>query len=172
MTAVETTAFQTVTVWVPGIPAPQGSKKAVPRYQGRGHTRQFTGRVALVESSHAVKPWREDIRGRLLALQRHERRAWPYTGPVSLVLEFVVPRPKATPKRRTPPAIKQPDLDKLTRAVGDAITSAQVWRDDSQVTGLYASKRLAEIDEPTGCRITIVPSDRAFQLVYATEGND
>jgi crossover junction endodeoxyribonuclease RusA len=46
-------------------------------------------------------------------------------------------------------------LDKLTRALMDGIGSAGIWSDDSQVVKVIASKRLAEIDEVTGCRIVV-----------------
>ena len=66
-----------------------------------------------------------------------------------LELEFVMPRPKSTPKKSTPAAIKRPDLDKLVRAVMDAITGVVVV-DDSQIVHLVATKRIAELDEQTG----------------------
>jgi crossover junction endodeoxyribonuclease RusA len=69
-------------------------------------------------------------------------------------LSFVMPRPVGTPKRRTPPAIRRPDVDKLSRAVGDAL-SGVCWRDDSQVVDLHATKRLAERDEIPGVLIQI-----------------
>jgi Holliday junction resolvase RusA-like endonuclease len=81
---------------------------------------------------------------------------------MSIELEFVMPRPTGTPKRSTPPAIKRPDLDKLVRAVLDALGSAGLWRDDSQVTHLETVKRLAEVNEAPGCVITVTsipPSD-------------
>lgn len=76
---------------------------------------------------------------------------------MSVRLGFVLPRPKSTPKRSpTPPATKRPDLDKLTRAVLDALTN--VWlADDSQVVHIEASKRIAEIDETPGVHITVNP---------------
>jgi crossover junction endodeoxyribonuclease RusA len=75
--------------------------------------------------------------------------------PVYVRLEFVLPRPVSTPKRRTPPAVKRPDVDKLARAVLDALTSAGALADDSQVVDLHPIKRLAELDETPGCRITV-----------------
>ena len=75
--------------------------------------------------------------------------------PVSVKLEFVMRRPKSAPKRTTPPATKKPDLDKLTRAVFDAITSAGVWDDDSQVVDAHISKRIANLDEVSGCWIEL-----------------
>jgi len=128
-----------LTTFVAGKPAPQGSK----RYLGAGRP--------MIESSKAVAPWRADIRTHLLIA--HDGP--PLAGAVHLVLEFVLPRPTSTPKRRTPAAVKRPDLDKLIRAVLDAVTSAGVWRDDSQVVQLDVRKRIAEADETTGCRIVI-----------------
>jgi crossover junction endodeoxyribonuclease RusA len=134
----------TLTVFVAGQPAPQGSK--------RGFATK-SGKVAMVESSKAVKPWRESIRAALL--DEHGRPRAYFDGPVCVELRFVMRRPLSTPKRSTPPAVKKPDIDKLARAVLDAISSAGAWPDDSHVTGLFATKRIAELEEPPGCEITI-----------------
>lgn len=127
-------------VFVPGRPAPQGSKS----YKGhRG------GKPILIESSKAVGPWREQI-----AWMARSRGGMLPPGPVRAELVFVMPRPKQTPKR-TPPAIKRNgDLDKLVRAVFDAITD--VWiHDDAHITHLGAHKRIAELGEQSGVNITI-----------------
>ena len=118
-------------VFIPGKPAPQGSK----RHLGNG---------IMVESSKAVKPWRVDV-----AWKVREQFLTPFDGPVKLELHFVMPRPKSTPKKSTPAAIKRPDVDKLARAVLDAITGVVVV-DDSQIVHLVATKRIAELDEQTG----------------------
>lgn len=144
-----------LSVFVPGRPAPQGSKNGRPIYRGRGADREFTGKVAQVESSKAVKPWREDIRAALLDDAGQPRHQFGAEDPLTVRLEFVMPRPASTPKRRTPPAIRKPDIDKLARACLDAITSAGVISDDARVVDLHATKRLAELDETPGCRITV-----------------
>lgn len=133
-----------LSVFVPGTAAPQGSKRHV-------------GRGVMIESSKAVKPWRESIRWAILERWRGAQML----GAVAVDLEFIMPRPASTPKRSTPPAIKRPDIDKLERAVLDAIGSAGVWKDDSQVTTLRATKRLAEIGETPGCRIVVDADVRA-----------
>jgi len=129
----------TLTFFVPGKPAPQGSKKHV-------------GNGRMVEMSRDLKPWRESIRWAAL-----ERSHGPlmYEGPVSVRLQFVMPRPASAPKRSTPPAIKRPDLDKLIRSVLDALSSAGVWHDDSQVVEVYASKRIAELAEKPGVAVLV-----------------
>lgn len=142
-----------LSVFVAGRPAPQGSKNARPIYRGRGADRVFTGKTAQVESSKAVKPWREDVRAALL--DEHGQPKQRFDGAVVVDLTFVMPRPVSTPKRSTPPAMRKPDLDKLVRAVFDAITSAQVIEDDARITKVSAMKRLAEIGEVTGCQIII-----------------
>jgi len=130
---------------VAGRPAPQGSKRHV-------------GRGVMIESSKAVKPWREDIRQAFLSVTPAEFQM--LDGGLGLVVKlvFVMPRPTATPKSRTPAAVKRPDLDKLVRAVFDAIGSAGVWADDSQAVTVHAHKRLAELGETTGVMIHIEPS--------------
>lgn len=139
-------SVNTVVVFVPGRPAPQGSKNFIAKGVG-------------IESSKYVKGWRADI---VTVLYAEYRNRPPMLGEVHLDLEFVLPRPAATPKRKpTPPAIKRPDWDKLSRAVCDAITSAQVYKDDSQVTRAVVAKRIAEQEEKTGVWIHIreVPRD-------------
>lgn len=141
-----------LSVFIPGHPAPQGSKRHV-------------GGGVMIESSKKVKPWRSDIRSALLGQEGGPRMRFEEA--VHVHLEFVMPRPVSTPKRSTPPAVKKPDLDKLTRAVFDAIGSAGVWRDDSQVTSAIVGKRIAEIDEIPGCHVTISRATEGWRATAA-----
>lgn len=113
-----------LTVTVYGTPAPQGSK----RHLGKG---------VMVESSKAVKPWREAVKHAALDL---DTRVGPLAGPLSLELVFTVPKPKSAPKRRTTWPAKKPDLDKLARSTLDGLGEAGVWDDDAQVVELAAAK--------------------------------
>lgn len=126
--------------FVPGAPAPQGSKRHV------GHGR-------MVESSKALGPWRERV-----ALAAHSNADGLMGGPIGIRLKFVMPRPKSTPKRTTPPAVKRPDIDKISRAILDAITGVLI-ADDSQVVDLHATKRLAELEESHGVHIELEQLD-------------
>lgn len=124
-------------VFVPGIPRPQGSK--------RPFRNQHSGRIAMVESSKHVKTWRDDIRAALINPHRP-----PFDGPVLAELEFRMPRPKGHYRtgrnahllRDTAPTYPtgKPDIDKLERAVLDAITSAGVWLDDAQAVEVHHRK--------------------------------
>lgn len=137
---------------VPGKPAPQGSKKHV-------------GRGILVESSKELGPWRE----RVALAAREARAAHPIWAGEALTvrLGFVMPRPTSTAKRSTPPAVKRPDVDKLARAILDALTHV-LFEDDSAVVDLHAEKRLAEPGEGPGvfihvCRYGIDGYEQGFR---------
>lgn len=125
-----------IEVFVHGRPAPQGSKRHV------GHGR-------LIESSPHLALWR-----RRVALVCQESTDGLTPPPVGVSLRFVLPRPQRTAQGASPPAVKRPDVDKLARAVLDALTGVY-FRDDSEVTDLHATKRIAEPGEPTGVHIEV-----------------
>ena len=116
--------------FVPGLPAPQGSKK--------GFSRIGTTRVQLVESSTRVAPWREDVRQ--AAINAAETHDWTAPDAVAIGLTFWMPRPKNHPKTRRTIHSTRPDIDKLTRSTLDALTTAGVIRDDSTVVKVSAVK--------------------------------
>jgi Holliday junction resolvase RusA-like endonuclease len=117
---------------VAGIPAPQGSKRVFVR----------GGRVSLVESCARVKPYRA-----LVSLAASQARTEaPTQQPVGIAIAFVFVRPKShyTSKgelRAGAPSFPgKPDVDKLCRAVLDALTGI-LYHDDAQVVSLSATKR-------------------------------
>ncbi|WP_063824721.1 RusA family crossover junction endodeoxyribonuclease [Nocardia pseudovaccinii] len=123
-------------LFVPGKAIEQGSK----RHVGGGR---------MVEANKGLGPWRERV-----ALAAHGHGFTVLTGAVVVDLEFVRPRPVSTPKSRTPPATKKPDIDKLSRAILDALTGI-AFGDDAQVTDLRSRKRLAERGETPGVYIAV-----------------
>lgn len=140
---------RTLAVFVAGKPAPQGSIRAI--------VHKHTGRaVAIKDNNQTQKTWRGDVR--LALLDEHGQPIARVEGAVSVRLHFVMPRPKSAPKRSTPAATKNPDVDKLARSTLDALGSAGVWRDDAQVVELLATKRIAELTETPGCLIQVQPT--------------
>src|SRR6185312_518070 len=123
---------------VPGVPAPQGSK----RHVGRGR---------LIEQSKRVGPWRDAVRAATMA----ELGGKPYSygaaaAPLVVHVDFYMPLPRThfgtgrnagTIRASAPgrPATR-PDVDKLARAVLDALKQGGAYADDSQVVGLIACK--------------------------------
>lgn len=138
----------TLTFDVLGTPAPQGSK----RHLGKG---------IMVESSKHVKPWRHDIRSTALD---NKPSSWPHTLPVTVSITFRYSRPAShyrangTLKPSAPQYLttRRGDIDKLSRAVLDAITGILVL-DDAQVVTLSATKRFAIPPELPGALITVIP---------------
>lgn len=114
-----------LTLWVDGVPVPQGSKAA----------RVVNGRAQLFDhGSSQLAGWRKAVRA--------EATVWwggrsPMVDAVAVQLRFVTMRP-ASARRRQWPGVR-PDVDKLARAVLDALTGV-VWADDSQVVRLLATK--------------------------------
>jgi crossover junction endodeoxyribonuclease RusA len=143
---------EAISAWVAGVPAPQGSKRAL----GAGRP---GGRIRLVESSTKVKPWRADVRAAFERGVAAPRGRTEIEAGVPLVVKivFVMPRTKAMRNRPSAdfPMVQKPDVDKLQRAVLDALTSAGVYSDDSQVVGCYGFKRRGEPGEATGAMIHI-----------------
>lgn len=89
-------------------------------------------------------------------------------GPLALVVDFYVPRPKAHigAKGVKPSAphypTTRPDITKLLRAVEDAM-SGIVYRDDAQIVHQQAMKRYGE---PARCEILVT----ALAVSRLTEG--
>ncbi|WP_427017836.1 RusA family crossover junction endodeoxyribonuclease [Pseudarthrobacter sp. P1] len=144
---------------VEGTPGPQGSKNAFAVKKGG----RYTGRVAVVESSAKVGPWREQVAW--AARQCHQGTI---TGPVSVAIVFYLPRPRghygtgrnAGSLRASAPALPavKPDADKLARSTLDALTTARVYTDDAVVVDLAVKKRYAD-GRPPGAAIEVVAVD-------------
>lgn len=121
-----------------GTPRPQGSK----RYVGNGR---------FIEASD-VKPWRK-------AIAEAVNRAWvasgdnsSFTEPVIVWATFYMPRPKSV--KRLLPAVA-PDLDKMCRGLGDAISiDIPALADDSLIVRWIATKLYADEME-AGVRVAI-----------------
>ena len=107
---------------VPGLPQPKGSMKAL------------TTRV-VVSNNPALKPWTLSAQWLAKEAMMNRDRFW---GAVAVDVVAVFERPKTLPKRITA-KITKPDVDKLARAVLDAMTGI-VFLDDAQVVTLLIQK--------------------------------
>jgi crossover junction endodeoxyribonuclease RusA len=139
------------TVW--GIAAPQGSKRHV-------------GKGVMLESSDRVRPWRQDVR--FAALEERPPN-WDMATPMRLDLVFWFPRPASHYGTRNgisylkanapiePVSARIGDIDKLQRAVFDALTGV-AYLDDRQVVEVEARKAyLMGPDAAPYAHITIAP---------------
>jgi crossover junction endodeoxyribonuclease RusA len=124
-----------------GTPAPQGSKQA--RTTKAGATYMHEG------NRERLEPWRNAIAAAAQAAMLDAGDEGPFAGPLRLVVTFVFARPQshyrtgahAGELKSSAPIFcdKRPDLDKLVRALGDAITGIVVV-DDAAFVELAAAK--------------------------------
>lgn len=121
-----------ITLFVPGIPASQGSIRPV------GVNKY--GKTVMVSTSKKLKPWRAKV---AKEAKRAIGEITPMAGPVTVNLRFVFEAPFSRARRPFEvagwmPHAVSPDLDKLVRAAGDAISvnvdrAAPLIKDDSLI---------------------------------------
>lgn len=128
---------------VPGQPVPQPR----PRVSRKG--------FAYTPGKHAIWHYRQAIE--LLARATGKRIA----GPVCLDVEAIFERPAshwgAHALKRTAPMWPRADGDNVIKGVADALTSAGVWVDDSQVVEWRIRKRFAARSESAKTVIRVTP---------------
>jgi len=128
-----------VHIIVHGAPATQGSKKAFIRGK----------KVVLVEMDEKLPAWRAAVEA---AARLATGPGWAtWDGPVTVTGTISLRRPSTT-KFKTAPA-GPPDLDKLQRAIGDALTKSKVITDDARIT--HWNIRKAWTDDLPGANLTI-----------------
>jgi Holliday junction resolvase RusA-like endonuclease len=147
-----------------GEPQPQGSKTVI-QQKGR--------RPRMIEDNPLTEPWRATIaKAAHAAVDGGELM----TGPLRLRVVFVFPRPKGhfgtgrnegTLKPSAPLYVRtRPDVDKLLRAVGDAITGI-VCRDDAQLVEVRAEKHYGE---PPCAHVVVDQLDPADDRIDSSGG--
>lgn len=125
----------TFTVWVPGRPAPQGSKE-------QGSAGQMR------EASRYLPAWRNAIKKAV-----YERYLALGVLKNDLPLMRKAVGAEIVVHQETTPTAK-PDLDKLQRAIFDALTIARLIEDDALVVVVRARK-IKAINGRTGADITV-----------------
>jgi Holliday junction resolvase RusA-like endonuclease len=130
-----------ITFTVHGRPEPQGSSKAF----------IIGGKARITSANAKMKPFRSEVtRCALWEMAAHGMEMFGRHVPVRLAVTFIFRKPDSVSKKRTHCVVK-PDLDKLTRTIGDALTGA-AWHDDSQVVEIIARKVYGPVE---GVSITV-----------------
>lgn len=136
----------TISFYVRGRPVPKGSMVVRHRHghvlpDGKCSCLQWT----VDQADARLKEWRATI---CTAVKNALRNRLPFAGPLQTTLTFVYARPKS----HTRAQVAVPwcwnhdggDIEKLVRAVHDAITDSAGWADDCQVARVIAEKRYAD----------------------------
>lgn len=134
------------TVIVAGVPITQGSMRAVPA--GAGHSR------VIHSNGSKIDIWRRSIVDAVHRQLGEEIEL--LEGPLRLSAAFRLPPPASLPKRRRtwPTGARSGDLDKLLRALGDAITGVLI-DDDSRIVDARVTKDWAGPGAQPGVVFTI-----------------
>lgn len=153
--------------FVPGIPRPAGSKRAIPLYvRGRLYVKNGRPIINMVDDSgEKGKEWREIVGATAKANFIGEKIL---ECPVRLCVAFIMPRPldhymgknKENALTTWAPALhtSKPDATKLLRAIEDALTGV-IWKDDAQVCWQVASKKYGS---KPGAEVSIEPVGSGF----------
>lgn len=146
----------TLSFTVFGEAIPQGSAKAFqPRYKDGSPA----GRIIVTSDNPRLRGWRQLVAESASAAL--EGTGWHAgVGAITLTATFYLPRPKVL-GTKTKPHLTRPDVDKLARAVGDALTGV-CWHDDSQVVDLRVQKVYAGVGESPRAEISIAAGQEAL----------
>ena len=132
---------------------------------GRAFTyRKKTGEVGvrITSDNPTLRAWETRARAEAVAARiRAGEGLIARPAGVSLTAVFRLPRPMkfSTPKYQAgrafaPPHTVRPDVDKLLRALGDALRGA-IYEDDAQIVTLSVGKRYAGLGEGWGVAVTV-----------------
>lgn len=136
-----------------GIAQPQGSAKA---FMPKG------ARFPTVTSDNPqLKGWRQLVAQSASAAL--DGAGMLLDGPIRIVAAFYLPRPKSL-GMKSRAHLTRPDVDKLARAIGDALTGV-LWRDDSQVVQLKVTKAYAGVGESPRAVIAVTPLTEEGRLI-------
>jgi Holliday junction resolvase RusA-like endonuclease len=124
-----------------GMPAAQGSKKFVGVKNGRG---------ILIESSKAVKPWRDSVKA---AATVARDGAAPLDGTLVARMVFTLRKPVSAPKTRRTYPDRKPDLSKLVRSTEDALVDAGLIADDSKIVEFERLAKVYPREDPEALEI-------------------
>lgn len=162
-----------VGIRVYGIPIPQGSKVA-----------NFHAPGVRDSNDKKLRPWRKTVRTQAEDTCRYHDTI---TGPVRVWVRFTFTRPPSHYRtgrnahllREAAPLFPgrlHGDVDKLVRAIFDALTDAKVWSDDTQVVDVRARKFYADEDElalsRAGVDIVVEPLDPDIPIAVPVSGDE
>lgn len=138
-----------VSFFAEGVAAPEGSHRYV-GYRG--------GRPVVAHDNPRLAGWRTIVARAANDAARAAGWEPQYDGPVAVQAHFYLPRPNR-PKFPDHAATK-PDLDKLARAVGDALAApGGILLEDSRIVTWVLTKRWASDGQPPGVHVAVTAID-------------
>ena len=141
-------------VYVHGVPATKGSTKSF--------FIKKLNRTVTTSANANLKGWESSVGQEVWVGVNNAKHGlgivFPLEGPIVLVSDFYLPRPKSLPANVLYPTVSRDDLDKLMRGICDPM-SEMVYHDDGQIVEAHIFKHFASTENPCGCRIRIGVKD-------------
>jgi Holliday junction resolvase RusA-like endonuclease len=134
---------RTIRLHVPGVPQPKGSPSII----------HPAGRRPLLTLT-ATKEQRAWSKRLVFHVEAAAPDA-PFAGPVSLSCAFLFPMTRAAGKEGRTHVHVRPDLDKLLRAVCDALERGGAITEDSRIVRVACAKRYVRDGETPGVNILV-----------------
>jgi Holliday junction resolvase RusA-like endonuclease len=135
--------MSTVSFTVYGIPIPQGSMKAF--------TPPGFHRPIVTSDNKKLKPWRNDVACAAVSMMTAQKfTRCGRAVPIAIEVTFFFSRPQSV-KKSIEFKTTQPDIDKLLRALLDALTGI-IYEDDSQVADVRMRKLF---DSPARAEVVV-----------------
>lgn len=145
--------------------------KAEPQGSGKSIISKTTGKPMYKVDNPKLEGWRRDI-GTVARCEMSGAGLGLIEGPISIEATFYLPRPKDLLRPKWVAVnlahVKKPDLDKLTRALKDALRFT-LYHDDSQVTDLHVRKRYAAAGEAPRVAVTVAMVGLAKPTLFGVE---
>jgi Holliday junction resolvase RusA-like endonuclease len=137
---------ETLSFVVLGEPTPEGSTRAF-------YIKALDRTVTTHQNKKGLEAWRNRVATE--AQRALEGKDWKCDGAsaYSVNVDFVLSRPPSVPEHRRVHPIVKPDIDKLVRAVNDALTSI-LFVDDCQVVSMTMTKDYCD-ERRAGAYITV-----------------
>lgn len=124
-----------------GTPQPKGSARAFKRGE----------RIIVTSDNPSLRAWEDAVRAKVQEIAGDVF----FEGAVSLHVTFHLQRPKSISVKKRPFMVTRPDTSKLIRGLEDALTEI-LWKDDSQVIVITASKLYAAPGEASRVDVTVM----------------
>ena len=144
--------------FVAGRPITQGGMRPA--------TNKATGRPILITTGgDGLRQWRKAVTD--VACLAVDRTQWQMTtAPVVVTYRFLLPMPASRPAKFKRMLIGyskvMPDLDKLTRAIGDSLKVAKVYKDDGQIAEAHTAKYELLDHALIGVEVVVATLDEDF----------
>lgn len=132
--------METITITVLGEPSPEGSTRAF-------YLKKLNRTVTTHQNQKSLEAWRNRVATE--AQRALEGREWTSDCASAYIVDvdFVLSRPPSVPEHKRLHPIVKPDIDKLVRAINDALTGI-LFIDDCQVVSMKVSKDYSDDRRP------------------------